>query len=343
MKTTPTASLFVALSLLGLTGATAQQATSSEARMRSWNQHVQMAKDSPFRDLEWRAIGPKQAGARVEAIAVPSGSHGTIYAGIGSGNLWKTTNNGITWTPIFENESTFTIGDVAVAPSNPDIVWVGTGETQPRHSGYSFSGTGVFKSENAGETWHNMGLQDTHHVGKVIIDPNNPEIVYVGAIGHFWSPNEERGVFKTTDGGQTWRKTLYVSERTGVVEMAIDPSNSDILYAATWQAVSGTPHEGGPESGIHKSINAGETWTKLTNGLPSGPLGRIGLDVAFSDPNIVYAFVDNRNVPAPPDAIPGESESNESPREIIGGEIYRSNDKGSTWFKANVDDTYGFF
>ena len=343
MKTTPTASLFVALSLLGLTGATAQQATSSEARMRSWDQHVQMAKDSPFRDLEWRAIGPKQAGARVEAIAVPSGSHGTIYAGIGSGNLWKTTNNGITWTPIFENESTFTIGDVAVAPSNPDIVWVGTGETQPRHSGYSFSGTGVFKSENAGETWHNMGLQDTHHIGKVIIDPNNPEIVYVGAIGHFWSPNEERGVFKTTDGGQTWRKTLYVSERTGVVEMAIDPSNSDILYAATWQAVSGTPHEGGPESGIHKSINAGETWTKLTNGLPSGPLGRIGLDVAFSDPNIVYAFVDNRNVPAPPDAIPGESESNESPREIIGGEIYRSNDKGSTWFKANVDDTYGFF
>ena len=185
MKTTPVVSLFVALTLLSLTGATAQQATSSEARMASWDQHMQMAKDSPFRNLEWRAIGPKQAGARVEAIAVPSGSHGTIYVGIGSGNLWKTTNNGITWTPIFENESTFTIGDIAVAPSNPDILWVGTGETQPRHSGYSFAGTGVFKSENAGETWQNMGLQDTHHIGKVIIDPNNPETVYVAAIGHF--------------------------------------------------------------------------------------------------------------------------------------------------------------
>ena len=209
MKATPIVSLFVALTLLSSTGATAQQATSSEARMRSWDQHVRMAKDSPFRNLEWRAIGPKQAGARVEAIAVPSGSHGTIYAGIGSGNLWKTTNNGITWTPIFENESTFTIGDVAVAPSNPDIVWVGTGETQPRHSGYSFAGTGVFKSENAGETWQNMGLQDTHHIGKVIIDPNNP----TGA------------VYST----ETRRALVKLAETHGIVILA-DEVYADLAY-----------------------------------------------------------------------------------------------------------------
>lgn len=353
MKISSNISVVVALALLsGGVAVAAQQATDADTRLRSWDQHVRMEQSSPFRDLVWRGIGPKQAGARVEAIAVPPGNHGTIYVGIGSGNLWKTTNNGITWTPIFENESTFTIGDVAVSPSNPDIVWVGTGETQPRHSGYSFSGTGVFKSTDAGETWQNMGLHDTHQIGKVIIDPNDPDVVYVGAIGHFWSPNEERGVFKTTDGGQTWRRTLYISDHTGVAEMAIDPSNSDILYAAAWQAVSGTPDEGGPESGIYKSTDAGETWTKLANGLPSGSVGRIGLDIAPSNPNVVYAFVDNRNAPPPPETTPGggrrggrggRGDRGQRPREIVGGEIYRSNDKGTTWLKANVDDIYGFF
>jgi photosystem II stability/assembly factor-like uncharacterized protein len=324
------------------------QATDAADRMAAWEQHVRMEEESPFGDLEWRPIGPKQAGARVEAIAVPPGNHGTIYVGVGSGNLWKTINNGLTWTPIFEKESTFTIGDVAVSGSNPDIVWVGSGETQPRHSGYSFAGTGVFKSTDAGESWQNMGLHDTHHIGKVLIDPNDPDVVYVGAIGHFFSPNEERGVFKTTDGGRTWNKTLYVRDHPGVVEMAMDPSDSSILYAAAWQAVAGTPDEGGPESGIYKSTDAGESWTKLANGLPGGPLGRIGLDVAPGNPDVVYAFVDNRNPPPPaPEPAGGRGGSGGRgggrPREIVGGEIYRSDDKGETWYKANEDDTYGFF
>jgi len=338
--------LFVIAAAVAAATAATPQATDSSARMLSWEQHVRMEQESPFRRLQWRAIGPKQAGARVEAIAVPPGNHGIIYVGIGSGNLWKTINNGVTWTPIFEHESTFTIGDVAVSPSNPDVVWVGTGETQPRHSGYSFAGTGVFKSTDAGETWRNMGLRDTHHIGKVLIDPNDPNVVHVAAIGHFSSPNRERGIFRTADGGETWEHTLFVSERTGAVEMAMDPSDSNILYAATWQAVSGTPDEGGPGSRIYKSTDAGRTWTMLENGLPGGALGRIGLDVAPSNPNVVYAFVDNRNPYEAPPAADREGQGGRggrNRREIIGGEIYRSDDKGETWYQANEEDTYPFF
>ncbi len=333
------------LSVATATASPTPQATDWSSRSGSWQQHVRMEQESPFRDLQWRAIGPKQAGARVEAIAVPPGNHGTIYVGVGSGNLWKTTNNGVTWTPIFEHESTFTIGDVAVSASDTNIVWVGTGETQPRHSGYSFAGTGVFKSLDAGQTWEHMGLPETHHIGKILIDPNDADVVHVAAIGHFWSPNGERGIFRTTDGGETWEHTLFVSEHTGAVEMAMDPGNSDILYAATWQAVAGTADEGGPESRIYKSTDRGESWSMLENGLPGGSLGRIGLDVSPSNPSVVYAFVDNRNPYEPPPAAAGGGGrgGRGNNREIIGGEIYRSDDRGESWFKANVDDTYPFF
>jgi photosystem II stability/assembly factor-like uncharacterized protein len=292
---------------------------------------VRLEEGSPFEDLQWRPVGPRQAGVRVEAIAVPSGNHGTIYVGIGSGNLWKTVNNGVTWTPIFEKESTFTIGDVAVSTADPSIVWVGTGETQPRHSGYSYAGTGVFKSTDAGESWTNVGLHDTHHVGKVVIDPLDPNVVYVAALGHFWSRNEERGVFRTRDGGATWERVLYVSDRTGAVDLVMDPADRSTLYAATWQAVSGEPTVSGEESGIHKTTDGGDTWTELTVGLPSGPLGRIGLDVAPTNPDVVYAFIDNW--------APGDVED----RDLVGGEVYRSNDRGDSWQRVNEEDTYPVF
>ncbi|NIS65855.1 MAG: hypothetical protein GTO05_12005 [Gemmatimonadales bacterium] len=315
----------------------AAQVTAPGARMRSWQEHVRLESESPYKDLQWRAVGPKQAGARIEAIAVPPGNHGTIYVGVGSGNLWKTENNGLTWRPIFEKESTFTIGDVAVSSADPNIVWVGTGETQPRHSGYSYAGTGVFKSTDAGTTWRNMGLGDTHHIGKVLIHPRDPEVVYVAALGHFWSRNEERGVFRTTDGGKSWQKVLYVSDQTGAVDLVMDPSNPRILYAAAWQAVSGEPVVSGEESGIYRSTDAGDTWTELTVGLPPGPLGRIGLDVAPSNPNVVYAFVDNWS------EFTGKQQPEGRRREIVGGEVYRSSDKGETWRKANDDDLYRVF
>lgn len=298
--------------------------TSSADRMKAWDQHVKLKNESIFKDLKWRAVGPKQQGGRIEAVAAPPGNHGTIYVGPGSGNIWKTENNGLTWKPVFENESTFTIGDIAISSSDPDITWVGTGETQPRHSGYSYAGTGAFKSTNAGKTWQNMGLHDTHHIGKVVIDPRNPDVVYVAAIGHFWSLNEERGVFKTEDGGKSWEKVLYISDKTGAVDLVMDPSDNRILYAAAWQLKKG------PESGIYKTEDAGQTWEKLGSGLPTGILGRIGLDVSATNPSVVYAFVDNW--------APGSQQ-----RELVGGEVYRSNDKGNTWIKANADDLYSVF
>lgn len=287
-----TLGVWIVTQLLAATAAVAQ-VTDPATRMRSWEQHVHLESESPFKDFQWRAVGPKQAGARVEAIAVPPGNHGTIYVGIGSGNLWKTENNGLTWRAIFEKQSTFTIGDVAVSASDPNIVWVGTGETQPRHSGYSYAGTGVFKSTDAGNTWQHMGLEDTHHIGKVLVHPSNPDVVYVAALGHFWSRNEERGVFRTTDGGESWSKVLFISDRTGAVDVVMDPSDPRVLYAAVWQAVSGTANESGEESAIHRSTDGGDTWRELTTGLPPGPLGRINLDVAPSNPKVVYAFVDN--------------------------------------------------
>ncbi len=308
----------------GLQATLAPQATGPEARMEAWRDHVHLDETSPFRGMRWRPVGPKKAGARIEAIAAPPGVTGTIYVGVGSGNVWKTENNGITWTPIFEHESTFSMGDIAVSSSDPNVVWVGTGETQPRHSGYSYAGTGVFRSTDGGRTWHDMGLHDTQHIGKVIIDPRDPDVVYVGAIGHFRSPNAQRGVFKTTDGGETWKKVLYVSDHTGVVDMAMDPADPNTLYAWAWQLVSG------PESGLYKTTDGGTTWRHIENGLPAGPMGRAGLDVALSDPNVVYAFIDN------------EAPGNDG-RDIVGGEVYRSDDKGETWHKANQDDLYPAF
>jgi photosystem II stability/assembly factor-like uncharacterized protein len=322
----------MAVAALAISAPGAQgQATDPVTRLRSWEEHRRLEAESPFRDLEWRAVGPMQAGARVEAIAVPVDAPQTIYVGVGSGNLWKTESNGVTWTPIFEKESTFSIGDVAVAPSNAEVVWVGTGETQPRHSGYSYSGTGVFRSTDGGDSWRNMGLHDTHHIGKVVIHPQDPNTVFVAALGHFWSRNEERGVFRTRDGGETWEHVLFISDHTGVVDLVIDPENPDVLFASAWQAVSGEPVEAGEESGIFRTNDAGESWTKLENGLPEGPLGRIGLDVAPSSTNTVYAFVDNWG----PSGMEG--------REIVGGEVYRSDDGGSSWRKVNEDDLYDVF
>ena len=174
------------------------------ARMRSWEHHVKLKDESVFKDLKWRQAGPAFQGGRIESITCPAGNTSTIYVGVGSGNLWKSDNNGITWKPIFENESTFAAGSVAVSESDPNIVWVGTGEVLMARS--SYAGTGVFKSVDSGQTWQNMGLHDTYHIARVLIDPHDPDVVYVAAIGHNYSYNEQRGLFKTVDGGRTWEK-----------------------------------------------------------------------------------------------------------------------------------------
>ncbi|MEZ5316904.1 MAG: FlgD immunoglobulin-like domain containing protein [Vicinamibacterales bacterium] len=302
------------------------QASSPDVRRGAWADHERMRAASEFAGMSWDALGPSRQSARVEAIALSPSDPFTMYVGPGAGNVWKTVDNGITWTPIFEHESAFAIGDIAVAPSDDRVVWVGTGEVQPRHSGPAFAGTGVFKSTDAGGSWTPMGLDDTQHIGKIVIHPTNPDIVYVAAMGHFRSTNPERGVFRTTDGGRTWQRSLFVSERTGVIDLVMDPSAPETLYAWAWQLASG------PESGLYKTTDAGATWTKVAGGLPTGPMGRAGLAIAPGRPATVYAFLDNW---APVNG-PGD-------RRIAGGEVYRSDDRGTTWRKANTEDLYDVF
>ena len=313
-------------SLLALqASASAQQATTAAERTAAWTAHKTLADQSPFRSLAWRAVGPVKTGARIEAIAIPRGNTGTIYAGVGTGNLWKTVNNGLTWKPIFEHESAFAIGDVAVAPSDPKTVWVGTGEAQPRFAGYAYGGSGVFKSVNGGDSWRSMGLAETQHIAKVLIHPSDPNIVYVAAMGRQWTPNPDRGVYRTTDGGAHWKKVLFIDDSTGVVDLVMDPRDPQSLYAWGWRIEQGT------RGGLFVSRDGGTTWARVTNGLPAGPLGRANIDVAPSDPRVLYLFLDNR---AP---------TNVTGRPYIGGEVYRSDDRGAHWRKANTEDLYEVF
>ena len=262
--------------------------------------------------LKFREIGPANMGGRIDDFAVVESNTNVVYAATASGGVWKTVNSGISWRPVFDDQSVSTIGDVTVSQSEPDVVWVGTGEANNRQS--SSWGNGVYKSADGGMTWMHMGLQDTHHIPRIVIHPSNANVVYVAAQGHLWGANEERGVFKTTDGGKTWTKVLYINPDTGVNDLVMDPMNPDTLYAAAYQRRR-SPfgfNGGGPGSGIYRTTDGGATWKKLSNGLPKGEMGRIGLDVYRRDPKIVYALV----------------ESEESG-------LYRSDDKGETWVRMS--------
>ena len=263
-------------------------------------------------NLVWRSIGPTNMGGRIDDFAVVESNSSIIYVGAATGGVWKTTNNGTTWEPVFDSAGSTSVGDVAIAPSDPNIVWVGTGEPNNRQS--SSWGDGVYRSLDGGKTWQNMGLRDTKHIGRIVIDPRDPNIVYVAAVGHLWGPNKERGLFKTTDGGASWTNVLFVNEDTGVIDVAMDPKSPLTLYAAAYQRRR-TPfgfNGGGPHSALYRTIDGGAKWVKLTNGLPEGNTGRIGIDVFRSNPNIVYAIIENAK-----------------------GGVFRSEDRGSTWKKMS--------
>ncbi len=289
----------------------------------------------------FRSIGPARQSGRFVDFAVPDLESATIYAATGSGGLWKSTNNGATWESIFDNQPVISIGDVAVAPSNPKVVYVGTGEATTSRSTYW--GDGVYKSVDAGKTWTNIGLKESHHIGRIVVDPKNPDIVYVAALGHLYSENPERGLFKTTDGGKTWAKSLDVKvgdRAIGVCDVVMDPKNPKVLYAASYdkERKPWTFNLGGPGSGIYKTIDAGATWTKLTNGLPGGMIGRIGIDVARANPDIVYANIENANKPGMSDeARLAELRAGKASAGMIGEEVYRSDDAGQTWKKVSPE------
>lgn len=246
-----------------------------------------------------------------------------MYVAAGSGGLWKTRNLGTTWTAIFDDQPTQAIGDVAVSQSHPDIVWVGTGEVLMARS--SLAGLGVFKSEDAGKTWKRMGLADTHHIGRVVIDPVDPDRVFVAAIGHRHSGNKNRGVFRTVDGGQSWQKVLYKGENVSAIDLVLDPSDPQTVFATTWERdLNGQSHYG-PQSAIYKSTDGGDTWRRLGNGLPSaemGSSGRIAIDIARTNPRILYALFDNAIF------------ADEPPRDIL----FRSQDGGESWKPVNQKD-----
>ncbi len=316
--------------------------TDPALRLQGYEKHLEMTAGSPFNELMWSHIGPKNVSGRCTDIAVvtPKGKHYTIYVGTASGGVWKTVNEGTTWEPVFENAASTSIGDIAIAPSNPGIVWIGTGEANIFRS--SQAGVGIYKSTDAGKTWKHMGLADTYTIARIVVHPENPDVVYVAASGHEWTDNQERGVFKTTDGGATWQKILYIDEMTGAIDLVMDPSDANTLYSATWQRrrkkwndPRNEPDYGG--SGIHKSTDGGKTWKPINNGLPAAQYrGRIGIDIARSNPNVLYAFVDNYELVRELTEEEKADVYRARLRGIIeGATVYRSDDKGETWIQVS--------
>jgi photosystem II stability/assembly factor-like uncharacterized protein len=279
----------------------------------AFSQDVQIDSDT-FSGLSARAIGPAVMGGRISDItAIAQGQRLTVYVGAASGGVWKSLDGGTTFKPVFDKQPTLSIGSIAIDPSNPLTVWVGTGETWARNS--VSVGSGLYRTRDGGDNWELMGLADSEHISRVLVDPKDSNVVYACALGHLWNSNEERGVFKTTDGGKNWKKIYYVDDKTGCAEMAMDPQSPNTLYAAMWE-VRREPwnfNSGGPGSGLFKTTDGGATWHAVRKGFPDGDLGRIGVAVAASKPNRVYAVVEARNHTA----------------------LFRSEDSGESWIEVN--------
>ncbi|MGH7593026.1 MAG: VPS10 domain-containing protein, partial [Gemmatimonadales bacterium] len=268
----------------------------------------------PFDRLHFRSIGPAVTSGRIDDIAVLERDTRIFYIATATGGLWKTSNNGVTLTPVFDSSSMASIGAVAIPGDDPNLVWVGTGENNNRQS--SSWGDGVYKSTDGGASWRNMGLRDSKQVARIVIDPVDHDIVYVAALGDLWKGGGERGIYKTTDGGLTWTRVLDAGPDAGGTALVMDPRDTKVLYAAMYQRrrASWGMNGGGPNSGLWKSSDAGRTWTRLTKGLPTGATGRIGLDIFRKNPSIVYARI-------------------EHPKQ---GGVYRSDDAGATWTRMGA-------
>lgn len=271
-------------------------------------------------NLKWRSIGPANMGGRVTAIEGVAGDPYTFYVGGADGGIFKTTNGGTTFKPIFDNQAVLSIGAITVAPSDSNVIWAGTGEGDPRNTA-SF-GDGVYRSTDAGETWKHLGLNETERIKRIKVDPRDPDIAYVAAVGRAWGPNEERGVFKTTDGGKTWTKALYIDKDTGCSDIDLDPQNPRIIYAGMYTYRRKPWHfdSGGGQTALYKSIDSGATWKKLTTGLPKSPMDRIGIAIARSNPMTVYMITETKTE----------------------GNLFRSDDRGETWRMVHNDPNINF-
>jgi hypothetical protein len=274
---------------------------------------------STFGGLSFRSIGPAWCSGRISDFAVNPSNHSEIYVGVSAGNIWKTTNNGTTWSPVFDKYGAYAIGCLKMDPENPSVIWAGTGEnTHQRQLGY---GDGVYKSEDGGASWKNMGLKESRQIGMIEIDPRNTDVVYVAAEGSIWGPGGERGLYKTTDGGKTWTKVLEISENTGINNVVMDPRNPDVLYATSEQRRRHvyTKIGGGPESAVYKSKDAGKTWNKIMSGLPSGHIGGMGIAISPVNPDVIYIIMEA-----------GESSG-----------FYRTTNRGASWEKMGTYSSSG--
>src|SRR2546423_3048907 len=303
--------LFLLLLLCGLTARAADPSPSSTPVPPG------TIDEKLFRGMQWRQVGPFRGGRALAIEGIP-GEPGVYYFGAVAGGVWKTTDGGANWAPLFDKESISSIGAIAVAPSDHNIVYVGTGEAAVR--GNISYGNGVYKSVDAGRTWKNIGLKDTRHIGALIVDPTNPDIVLVAALGHIFGQNQERGIFRTTDGGKTWTRVLWKDQDTGGIDVVFDPQNSNVVLAALWQARRWPWYfsSGGAGSGLYRSEDGGATWKRLEgNGLPEGNLGRIGVTVSGADSNRIYAMIEAKE-----------------------GGLFRSDDGGEKWTRVSEDGRF---
>lgn len=289
--------------------------------MKSHEVHSKMKSNTPY-GMEWIQLGPTLNGARVEAVDAHPSQPGTIYVAFGSGGLWKTINNGLSWRPIFENMPSLGIGDIALAPSNPNIIYVGTGESLKKARNFTMPGTGIYRSNDAGESWIHLGLNDSWHIGEISVHPENPDIVLVAVQGHFWSSNSNRGIFRTEDGGKTWEHVIAINSETGANDVVFSPADPNIVYASLWH---NHPGVNGPNSAIYKSEDSGKTWSKSSKGIKLNKnTGRIGIAASYQDKNKAYAFIDQRNRKSEQGA----------------GEIYKTIDGGKNWIRTHEEDIY---
>ena len=273
-----------------------------------------------LKSYKWRAIGPANMGGRVTDIDGIPGDPSTFYVSGADGGIFKTTNGGVNFTPIFEGQRAYSIGALTIAPSNHNVLWVGTGEGDPRNSvGY---GWGVYRSVDAGKNWTHLGLKETERIKRIVVDPTDPDVACVCALGKEWGANPERGVFKTTDGGKTWDKILYIDEDTGCADLAMETSNPNIMYAGMWtfRRKPWRFDDGGKETAVWRTMDGGETWQKIMNGLPDKPMARPGIHIAQSEPNIIYLMTEFQG----------------------GGTAFRSEDRGENWTMVNDDPNINF-
>lgn len=299
-----------------------------EALKQAQSQAVNLKSSSKFSG-QWLPAGPTNIGGRLTDVEIDPIDDSKIFLGTASGGIFKSTDNGNSYLPIFDESLSLSVGDIAIALNNPEIIYVGTGEANPGGGSLAYDGNGMYKSINGGASWENIGLNEIGSVGRVLVSPNNEEVAYVAAMGYLFENNSERGVYKTEDGGQTWDKKLYFNDSTGAVDLAIHPQNPDTIYAAMWQRVRRLESYmyGGESCGIHRSYDGGETWVELENGLPSGSdVGRIGIGVSESNPNILYAIYADRT------------------GYFLG--LYKSDDGGENWIQTNdnsLSDMYSSY